>query len=84
MLQPRQYGPTSKTRMDVTCWIKRIKLASSSGDEGQLTAKPTARSNAGHKMTTTQHQPAGMQLLECIAVQPWTQQVTKETIATAL
>ena len=73
--------------MDITCWVNHRKLGSSSRDEGRLMAKPFACSNAGHKMTTMLHQPAGMQLLGCIAVQPWTQpagnkmtnkQVTKE------
>ncbi len=52
----------------VTC----IKLASSSKEKSQLNAKQTAHSNTCQQKTTLQHQPAGMQLLECIAVQPWT------------
>ena len=59
--------------MNGECWIERVKLASSSRDEGQLHTKQTVHCNAGHEMTTTQHQPAGVQLLEHIAVQPWTQ-----------
>lgn len=73
------------------CWVSHRKLASSSRDEGCLMAKPSACSNTGHKMTTMLHQPAGMQLLGCIAAQPGSQlagnkmpnkQVTKETLAT--
>ena len=73
------------------CWVNHRKLASSSRDEGCLMAKPTACSNTGHKMTTMLHQPAGMQLLGRIAVQPGTplagnkkpkKQVMKETLAT--
>ena len=69
MLPPKLWWLTSKTRMDVKCLIKGVKLASSGG-KGQLNK---AHSNAGRKMKAMRPQPAGTQLLGCIAVVPWTQ-----------